>query len=145
MYKHILVPTDGSKLSDRAIKEAGQLAAKLGAKITLLHTMPDQVWPMYAESAVVMAQFSREDLRVESRTRAEELLAKAAKRTGITAATRLVFTDAPWDAIVKSTAKLKCDLVVMASHGRRGVTGFLLGSETQKVLTHCKVPVLVVR
>jgi nucleotide-binding universal stress UspA family protein len=145
MYKHILVPTDGTKLSDRAIKEAAQLAKATGAKITLLHSAPDQVWPMYAESAVIMAEYSPKRLRDETRVHAEALLAKAAKRAGITAATELVFTDAPWDAIVKSAAKLKCDLVVMASHGRRGISGFLLGSETQKVLTHCKAPVLVVR
>ena len=145
MYKHILVPTDGSKLSDRAVKEAAQLAKVTGAKITLLHAAPDQVWPMYAESAVVMAAYSTEQLRKEARAHAEALLAKVAKRAGVMAATELVFTDTPWDAIVKTAAKRKCDLVVMASHGRRGFSGFLLGSETQKVLTHCKAPVLVVR
>jgi len=145
MYKHILVPTDGSKLSDRAVKEAATLATALGAKLTLLNVVPDQVWPMYAESAVVMAQYSQKQLREESRGYAEELLAKAAKRAGVPVATQLVFSDVPYDAIVKTAAKLKCDLVVMSSHGRRGLSGFLLGSETQKVLTHSKVPVLVVR
>ena len=63
----------------------------------------------------------------------------------VQAATEMIFTDVPWDAIVKTATKLKCDLVVMASHGHRGLAGFLIGSETQKVLTHCKTPVLVVR
>ena len=145
MYKHILVPTDGSKLSNIAIKEAVRLAGALGAKITLLHAAPAQIWPMYAESAVVMAEYSAKGLREETRARAGELLAKAAKRAGGAVATEMVLTDLPYDAIVKSAAKLKCDLIVMASHGRRGVAGLLLGSETHRVLTHSKVPVLVVR
>ena len=71
MYKHILVPTDGSKLSDRAVKEATRLAEALGAKVTLLHVIPDQVWPMYAESAVVMSQYSTKQLRAESQAYAD--------------------------------------------------------------------------
>ena len=145
MYKHILVPTDGSKLSDRAIKEAVRLAAALGAKVTLLHAAPLQIWPMYAESAVVMATYSAKGLREETRARAGELLAKAARRAGGAVGTEMVLTDLPYDAIVKTAARLKCDLIVMASHGRRGVAGLLLGSETHRVLTHSKVPVLVVR
>ena len=145
MYKHILVPTDGSKLSDRAIKEAVRLAAALGAKVTLLHAAPAQIWPMYAESAVVMATYSAKGLREETRARAGELLAKAARRAGGAVGTEMVLTDLPYDAIVKTAARLKCDLIVMASHGRRGVAGLLLGSETHRVLTHSKVPVLVVR
>lgn len=145
MYKHILVPTDGSKLSDRAIKEAARLAAGTGAKLTLLHAAPTRIWPVYAESAVVMAEFSNKHLRAQMQAEGEALLAKAAKRAGVQAATEMIFTDVPWDAIVKTATKLKCDLVVMASHGHRGLAGFLLGSETQKVLTHCKTPVLVVR
>lgn len=145
MYKHILVPTDGSKLSDRAVKEATRLAQALGAKVTLLHVIPDQVWPMYAESAVVMSQYSTKQLRAESQAYADDLLAKAVKRAGAAASTVSVFSDVPYDAIVKTAAKLKADLIVMSSHGRRGLSGVLLGSETQKVLTHSKVPVLVLR
>ena len=148
MYKHILVPTDGSTLSDRAIKEAVRLAAALGAKVTLLHAAPAQVWPMYAESAVLMATYSAKELREETRVHAQELLTKAAQRargTGGAVATELVIADLPYAAIVKTAARLKCDLIVMASHGRRGVAGLLLGSETHRVLTHSKVPVLVVR
>lgn len=144
MYKHLLVPTDGTKLSDHAVKEATTLAKTLGAKVTLFHVAPMQIWPVYAESAVVM-QVSQEDFRVETRRNAEKLLEKAAKRAGTPVATHFVLSDLPYEAIVKAAAKLKCDLIVMASHGRRGLSGFLLGSETQKVLTHSKVPVLVVR
>lgn len=145
MYKHILVPTDGSKLSDRAVKEAVALASTLNAKVTLLHVSPVQIWPIYAESAVMMAEYSGGDFRAEAKREAGILLAKAAKRAGGGVETQHVLSDLPYDAIAKAAAKGKCDLIVMASHGRRGVSGFLLGSETQKVLTHSKVPVLVVR
>lgn len=144
MYKHILVPTDGSKLSGHAVSEAVTLAKQLGAKVTLLHVAPEQIWPVYAESAV-MVQHSPEDFRVETKRQATALLEKAAKRAGGNVDIKLVLSDLPYEAIIKAVAKLKCDLVVMASHGRRGLSGFLLGSETQKVLTHSKVPVLVVR
>lgn len=144
MYKHILVPTDGSNLSDKAVREAMGLAAALKSKVTLFHVAPMQIWPVYAESAI-MASYSKNDFRVEAKRAAEELLAKAAKRAGGTVGTHYEFSDLPYDAICKTAAKLKCDLILMSSHGRRGVSGFLLGSETQKVLTHSKVPVLVMR
>ncbi len=145
MYKHILVPIDGSKLSDRAVKEAVALASTLNAKVTLLHVSPVQIWPIYAESAVMMAEYAGGDFRAQTKREAAALLAKAAKRAGGGVETQHVLSDLPYDAIAKAAAKGKCDLIVMASHGRRGVSGFLLGSETQKVLTHSKVPVLVVR
>lgn len=145
MYKHILVPTDGSKLSDAAVKEAVGLAKLLGAKVTLLHVVPEQIWPVYAESAVLVESYSRNELRAESKRQAEVLLEKAAKKAGVAVNTVQLFSDVPYEAIIKTAAKQKCDLIVMSSHGRKGFAGFLLGSETQKVLTHSKVPVLVVR
>ena len=145
MYKHILVPTDGSKLSDKAVKEAMGLATALKSKVTLFHVAPLQIWPVYAESAVIMANYSKNEFRGEAKREAEELLAKAAKRAGGNVGTHYEFSDLPYAAICKTAAKLKCDLILMSSHGRRGMTGFLLGSETQKVLTHSKVPVLVMR
>ena len=144
MYKHILVPTDGSKLSDKAIKEAAQLAGALGARVTLLYVAPAQV-PVFAESAILLAQISKGEFQTETRRQAEQLLGKAAKRAGMAVGTHYESSDFPYDAIIKAAAKLKCDLILMSSHGRRGVSGFLLGSETQKVLTHTKIPVLVVR
>ncbi len=145
MYKHILVPTDGSKLSDAAVKEAVSLSKTMGAKVTLLHVVPEQIWPVYAESAVLVESYSRNELRAESKRQAEVLLEKAAKKAGVAVNTVQVFSDVPYEAIIKTAAKQKCDLIVMSSHGRKGFAGFLLGSETQKVLTHSKVPVLVVR
>ncbi len=145
MYQHILVPTDGSKLSDAAVKEAVGLAKLLDAKVTLLHVVPEKIWPVYAESAVLIENYSRNEMRAESKRQAEVLLEKAAKKAGVAVNTVQMFSDVPYEAIIKTATKQKCDLIVMSSHGRKGFAGFLLGSETQKVLTHSKVPVLVVR
>ena len=148
MYKNILVPIDGSKLSEKAAKEALGLARALGAKLTLFHCVADFPAPVYAESAILAAQITAGQYRKESVRHAEEVLAKAAAKlanSGLTIDTMHAVGDLPYNAIVGAAAKKKCDLIVMASHGRRGLSGFLLGSETQKVLTHSKVPVLVVR
>lgn len=148
MYKNILVPIDGSRLSEKAAKEAVGLARVIGAKITLFHSVGDFPAPVYAESAILAAQVTAGQYRKEAVRHAEEVLAKAAKKlesSGLTIDTMHAVGDMPYHAIVTAAAKKKCDLIIMASHGRRGLSGFLLGSETQKVLTHSKVPVLVVR
>lgn len=148
MYKNILVPIDGSRLSEKAAKEAVGLAKATGAKLTLFHCVADFPAPVYAESAILASQVTAGEFRKEAVKHAEQVLAKAAKKlegTGLVVDTTHAVSDMPWDAIVSAAAKKKCDLIVMASHGRRGLSGFLLGSETQKVLTHSKVPVLVVR
>ena len=145
MYEHILVPIDDSKLSENAIKHAVQLATALKSRVTLLHVAPAHVWPIYAESAVIMAQYSAGDFLAETKRQAEILLEKAAGSAGIDVATQYVLDDSTYEAIIKAANVAKCDLIVMASHGRSGVSAFLLGSETQKVLTHSKIPVLVVR
>ena len=145
MYKHILVPVDGTKLSDKAVKEAAGLAAAVGAKLTLFHVAPAYTGAYYAESAVMMAQYDSATFAAESAKSAQKVLDRSARQSKMTVVTKHATSDLPYDAIVKQAAKDKCDLIVMASHGRRGVAGFLLGSETQKVLTHSKVPVLVVR
>ena len=148
MYKNILVPIDGSTRSDKAAKEAAGLARAVGAKLTLFHCAADYPAPVYAESAILTAQITSGQYRKETVRVAEAVLAKAAAKlasSGLTVDTMHAVNALPYDAIVDAAAKKKCDLIVMASHGRRGLSGFLLGSETQKVLTHCKVPVLVVR
>lgn len=148
MYKNILVPIDGSRLSDKAAKEAVGLAKAVGAKITLFHCVADFPAPVYAESAIMAAQITAGQYRKEAVKHAEDILAKAAQKlegTGLKVDTVHAVSDLPYDAIIGAAGKKKCDLIVMASHGRRGLSGFLLGSETQKVLTHSKVPVLVVR
>ena len=148
MYKNVLVPVDGSRLSDKAAKEALGLAKAVGAKLTLFHCVPDFPTPVYAESAIMAAQVTAGQYRKEATKHAEEVLEKIARKfdgTGVKVETLSAVSDLPYDAIISAAGKKKCDLIVMASHGRRGLSGFLLGSETQKVLTHSKVPVLVVR
>jgi nucleotide-binding universal stress UspA family protein len=148
MYKNLLVPTDGSKLSDQAVKEAVGLAAALNATITLYYAVADYPEPIYAESAMMMAYIPPEEYRASAAKFAAKVLDKAAAKVaaaGVKVQTFQSISDLPHEGIVAAARKKRCDLIVMASHGRRGVSGFLLGSETQKVLTHSKVPVLVVR
>lgn len=148
MYKHILVPTDGSKLSARAIRAACSLAQTLGARLTGVYVIPPWNPPAYVEGMVYVADLGPQ--------RHKALMAKAAKKAlaavsvearlaGIACAAAAPLSREPWEGILKTARARRCDLIVMASHGRRGLAGLLLGSETTKVLTHSKIPVLVCR
>ena len=148
MYKHILIPTDGSKRSMHAIRAACALAQTCGAKITGVYVIPLYVPPIYAEGMIYVADLGPQ--------RHKELMAKAAKKAlavvtteaqlaGVACATASPLSSQPWEGILKTARAKRCDLIVMASHGRRGIAGLLLGSETTKVLTHSKTPVLVCR
>ena len=150
MYKHILVPTDGSLLSAKAVKEAIKIAKACGAKLTALHVMPDfhaYVSEHYQVLPGIAAPLEHK-YKEESAERAGKILEAAraeAIMAGVECAGISVTSDATYDAIIKAAAKSGCDLIVMASHGRKGLEGLLLGSETTKVLTHSKISVLVVR
>ena len=148
MFKHILLPTDGSKLSDRAVQKGLDLAKALGARVTSVHVIPE--FRMMADESFVLP--TSVDLKrrydKESKTRSEKMLSKIgerAKEAGIKHEGVAVTGDVPYEHIIETAKKHKCDLIMMASHGRRGLSGLLLGSETAKVLTHSKIPVLVVR
>ncbi|MBL8516940.1 MAG: universal stress protein [Betaproteobacteria bacterium] len=153
MYQHILVPTDGSELSARAVEEAIKLARCTGAKLTGFHAMPQYMPVYYGEAAMlapggVEAVFDQEGFEQLTQRKADAALnvvARLAREAGVTVTVVAERSDAPADAVVNKAMELGCDAIVMASHGRRGITGLLLGSETTKVLTHCKLPVLVVR
>ena len=148
MYKHILVATDGSKLSLKAIKSAVALAASLDARITGVYVMPEYVPPIYGEAALYIPEMSPKKFKEAVDKDAKAALATILKLADDVdvACTGLKVTNAqPWTAIINTARNRKCDLIVMASHGRRGLAGLLLGSETTKVLTHSKVPVLVCR
>jgi nucleotide-binding universal stress UspA family protein len=148
MYSHILVCTDGSKLSLKAIKTAALLAKSLGARLTGAYVGAPYVAPIYSEGMVYSANVSRaqyEKAVQSSARKALEHVSAAAKAAGVQAATATVTAVTPWQGILKAAQSKRCDLIVMASHGRRGLAGLLLGSETVKVLTHSKVPVLVCR
>lgn len=147
MYKKILVPTDGSRLSDRAVKEAMLLAQALDAKLVLFHALPPTQQPIYSEGSSAMLG-SRQRARKAAGSRARRMLAAAAKKVeaaGVAASRDYAVSTSPHDGIVAAAQKHHCDLIVMASHGRRGLSRVLLGSETQAVVSRARVPVLVVR
>lgn len=145
LYSHILIPTDGSELSDKAVDQGLALAKAIGAKVTMLR-VTSQPTPMVYEGVVVA--LPTEEIRQEIAKNVEQyfvtLRAKAAK-AGVTAEAVQVEADVPWQTIIDTAKSKGTGLIVMASHGRRGISAVLLGSETQKVLTHSTVPVLVVR
>ena len=147
MYTHILVATDGSKLSAKAVAHAIGLAQVLGAHLTAFFASPDYPLPVYADG-VVYEPFSRREYAAKCKKDAAkifETVGVKAKAAGIAFESAHAISASPWEAILAAAKKYKCDAIVMASHGRRGVSALLLGSETQKVLTHSKVPVIVVR
>lgn len=148
MYKHILVPIDGSKLSDKALASAINLAKLAGAPLTALHVMSRMDPVMFADGYVAAEASWIEDYEKTARKKGKEHLrkaAQAAKKAGVRCATKMVTSGQPHQAIIAAARGRGCDLIVMGSHGRRGLSALLLGSETVKVLTHCKRPVLVVR
>lgn len=149
MYSHLLVPTDGSTLSLKAVKAAVGLAGGLGAKITALYVI-EPFEPHWAGEIRALAPdpLSAKEYEAIARKRADEALAKvqaAAEKAGVACAKHVVVDEHPWKAIMKAAQAKKCDIIVMGSHGRHGLEGILLGSQTLKVLTHSKTPVLVCR
>jgi nucleotide-binding universal stress UspA family protein len=148
MYKHILVATDGSKLSNTAIKTAARLARSLAAKLTGVYVIPEYVTPVYGEAAVYMPEVSPKRYRELTEKEARKALSVVeieAQTEVVECATLHVTSNQAWDGILKAARSKKCDLIVMASHGRRGLSALVLGSETNKVLTHSSIPVLVCR
>jgi nucleotide-binding universal stress UspA family protein len=150
MFKNILVPTDGSKRSAKAVEVAINLAKVFGAKITTLQVIPE--YQMFVDEGFVVPKTTSQSLitqfKKQTTARSKEILDEAhteAVAAGIECEAVSVSSSSPYDAIIKQATKSKCDLIVMASHGRKGLEGLLLGSETAKVLVHSKVPVLVVR
>lgn len=147
MFKHILLPTDGSELSEAAVSKGIDFARALGARVTGIHVMPeyqviayDAMWPV--------DMLSREQFEEETGSRAERVLALLAERAAaarVGCETLSARSDHPWEEICKAADSRGCDLILMSSHGRRGLSGLLLGSETTKVLTHTRIPVLVYR
>jgi nucleotide-binding universal stress UspA family protein len=145
MFKHILIPTDGSDLSRKAILYGVQLARESGAKVTgLTVTEPYQAAGMDTVFVPVDLGDYEEQSRVLSE-KAVEQVKMAAQAVGVLCETIREVHDQPYRAIIDAALALGCDLIVMASHGRRGISALLLGSETAKVLTHSTIPVLVYR
>ena len=147
MYKRILVATDGSTLSKKAVTSAISLAALSGAELVAVKITPR--YPQsYFEGSLPLSQTEVTKIEKQWADSAQtqlDAIAKAAKGKGVNAKTVVVKADIVSDALIATAKKQKVDLIVMASHGRRGIKRLLLGSETQQVLTHASIPVLVLR
>lgn len=145
MFKHLLLPTDGSPLSARAIDQGLVLAKQLGAKVSMIIVL--EPLRAFNASSELLADV-RESFEKGSREAADRALQAAADQAGalgVQASTTVVTGSQPYRQIIDAASQGGCDLIVMASHGRRGVSGLLVGSVTQKVLTHSSIPVLVIR
>lgn len=147
MFKHILLPTDGSKLSSKAVKLGIDYAKKSKARVTAVHVIPEFKL-MVDDGITMLSPGLRKRLEDQGRERAQKMLediARQARTRGVRCTTLCVSSDMPYQQIISVARSKKCDLILMASHGRRGLSSLLLGSETAKVLLHSKIPVLVVR
>jgi nucleotide-binding universal stress UspA family protein len=144
MFKRILVPTDGSDITQKAVDTAIALARSVNAQ---LYTISVKEPFPYSAISEMQPTPPQEFFDAQERIAAKRVAAvvESAKAAGLACQGHTVEALHPWEAIIDHAKRMECDLVVMASHGRRGVTALLLGSETQKVLTHTTIPVLVVR
>jgi nucleotide-binding universal stress UspA family protein len=145
MYTNFLIPTDGSELAGKADQHGIELARRIGAKVTVLTVLP----PFHTFTTdTQMIEDTPAQHKARMRNHAEKTLgavAHAAQAAGVACETVQVEHEHPYRAIIDTAESKGCDLIVMASHGRHGASAIILGSETVKVLTHCKVPVLVHR
>ena len=148
-YKHIMLPVDGSELSRKAEKECFAFAKSIRAKVTAIHVVSRfhlhfQPWAAPRSVHTKIEQEHEEEARQIAQKMISALTTRA-KAEGVECDGLIVVGDHPYEEIINSAEKRKCDLIMMASHGRRGLDAVLLGSETTKVLTHTRIPVLVVR
>lgn len=148
MFKHILVPIDGSELSKTVLEPACSFAREAGARLTFYHAQSTYLpYGMATEGAIDFAGAS-EAYRNAMDKQVESILntaTQAATEAGLEFEALSTECDEPYEGIITTAQSCGCDLIFMASHGRRGARALMLGSETQKVLTHCKIPVLVYR
>jgi nucleotide-binding universal stress UspA family protein len=149
MYQHILVPTDGSELANKAVAEGAKLARTLCSRLTILAVLvPIHVFPDYGPEGERVADQARCEARAfleaEGKSRLDAALS-VAKAAGVVADAVWVDSPHPYEAIIDIAKTKGADLIMMASHGRSGVKAALLGSVTQQVLSHAQLPVLVVR
>jgi len=144
MFSKILVPTDGSELSLRAVRAAVELAKRLNASVVALTVVEPYAYASLSEfRPETIAEYER---RADEVAR-ERLVAveNIARQEGVGVESTVARSFSPYEAIIEAAQRQGCDAVFMASHGRRGLNAVLLGSETQKVLTHCTLPVVVFR
>ena len=147
MFKHLLVPTDGSELSADTVQRAVKFAKEAGAQVTFLFAKPDYPISYFGEGALIDPT-SPEQFANMADQQAQNVLSyceKMAREAGVAFSSVDFVSDRPYEGIIAAAENAGADLIFMASHGRRGVSALLLGSETQKVLTHSTIPVLVYR
>ncbi|MGQ3051242.1 MAG: universal stress protein [Roseateles sp.] len=145
MFKHILLPTDGSRFSEQAVFHGVELARLIGARVTGFYAAPAFHVLTYRASEL---ESSRDQFATEVQAHADlflKFVSGVANEAQVPCETLMEQNDHPHEAICSVAKRLQCDLIVMASHGRRGLAGLLLGSETQRVLAHTEVPVMVWR
>ena len=147
MFKHIFVPTDGSELSRATVSRAVTFAKEAGARVTAFFAKPEYPIAYFGEGALIDPT-TPDKFAELSDTQAREFLGEVealCAAAGVPCQTVSAVSDVPYEAIIQAAEEAGCDLIFMASHGRKGLSGLLLGSETNKVLTHSKIPVLVYR
>jgi len=147
MFKHILIPTDGSPIANKAVKAGVRFAREIGAKVTAYQAIGALLTHIDDEGYVIDPKMQEEFERSarEVAQRRLDAIGKVARAAGVACDSAVTTVDTPYKGIIEMATKRRCDVIFMASHGRRGVSGLFVGSVTQKVLTHCKIPVLVYR
>ena len=146
MFKHILIPTDGSPVANKAAKAGIALAIKLGAKVTAYRAL-EELQLIYAEG-YAFDQKTIDGFEKRARKAAQkhvDAIGRMAKAAGVPFTSMVAKALTPYEGIIAAAKKRKCDVIFMASHGRRGISGLIMGSVTQKVLSHAKIPVVVYR
>lgn len=147
MFSHILIPTDGTELSRKAIEAGVEFARTMGARVTGFFAAPPATPLVYRDLVPVdyMTPEEHEDLIRRTAARYLGFVEKAARKAGVPCTSVTVTSDFPAEAILATARKRKCDLIFISSHGRKGIARAILGSQTQKVLAEAKIPVLVYR
>ncbi|MBI2311532.1 MAG: universal stress protein [Betaproteobacteria bacterium] len=146
MYRHILLPTDGSPLSESGIRNGVEVAKSFGARVTGFYVIrKPQLEDFEGYAPDTKGAVPTEEMDVQDAKGYLAVIEKHAKAMGVPCEVTFARNESPHNAIVQAAQERGCDLIIMSSHGRTGPTGDLLGSETQKVLLGCKIPVLVYR
>lgn len=146
MFKHLLISTDGSSLGNKAAKAGIELARALGAKVTAYYAI-EPIHPIYAEGYTFDPSVIEgiEHTARQAGQKSVDAIGKMAKAAGVPFASVVANADTPYEGIVAVAKKRKCDVIFMSSHGRRGLSRLMMGSVTQKVLSHSGIPVVVYR
>ena len=148
MFKKILLCTDGSRLASKGVRAGVRLAAALGARVVGVYAIPPYTPPVYGDAAIYVPELDAKEYAKFSERQARKALAVVeieAQAGRVPCETLYVTSAQPWKGILQVARMRKCDALAMASHGRGGLGGLILGSETTRVLAHSKLPVLVCR